>query len=130
MNLTAKARAYIYGVAAALVAALVVLGYVTEDVAPLWLALVGAVLWAAGNLTAIAHTTSVGRAALYGVGLAVLALLARYQIVDQTQVPVWGALLAAVFGVGTNVLALAKVTPDVKADEVFLAGEPLEGEDI
>lgn len=122
-------RSYLYGVAAAVVAVLVVLGYLTDDAAPLWLALIGAVLWAAGNITAIVNTTSVGRAALYGVGLAVLALLAKYGIVDQTQIPVWGALLAAVFGVGTNALALTKVTPDVKPDEVFPDGEPLaEGE--
>lgn len=130
MNLPDSTRLYLYGIAAAAVAALVVLGVVTDDAAPLWLALVGAILWAAGNITAIMHTTSVGRAALYGVGLAVLAVLAKYGIVDQTQIPVWGALLAAVFGVGTNALAAAKFTPAVKGDEVFLDGEPMEGEGI
>jgi hypothetical protein len=106
-------RKYLYGVAAVAVALLVGYGLLTQDQAPLWLGLIGAILWAAGNLTAIQHTTSVGRAAVYGVAVAVVALLVGYNLLAPTQAPLWLALLAGVLGVGTNVLAFTKVTPDV-----------------
>ena len=130
MNLTSDARKYLYGVAAVVIALLVGYGLLTQDQAPLWLGLVGALLWAAGNLTAIIHTTSVGRAALYGVGLAVVALLVGYDILNDAQAPMWVGLLGGVLGVGTNALSFSKVTPDVKGDEVFLDGEPLVEGDI
>ena len=131
MNLNANARTYVYGVAVVAIALLVGYGLITQDQAPLWLGLIGAVLWAAGNLTAIRNTTSVGRAALYGVGIAVVALLVGYNLLSSTQAPLWIGLLGGVLGLGTNALALSKVTPDVKADEVFAAGEPLvEGEGV
>jgi predicted small integral membrane protein len=130
MNLPDNTRLYLYGIASAVVAALVAYGVIAAEQAPAILALVGAVLWAAGNVTAIVNTTSTGRAALYGVGLAVLAVLLTFRFITEEQVGVWGVVLAAVFGVGTNALAATKFTPALKADEVFAAGEPLEGEDI
>lgn len=104
-------RTWIYGVAAAVVAILAGYGLVTDELAPLWLSLIAAVLWALGNITAIMHTDSKGRMALYGVALAILALLVGYRVVSAEQASMWGALAAAVFGVGTNVLARTKVTP-------------------
>lgn len=124
---SAEGRKYLYGLAGTVIAVLVgVYGVLTEDQAAVWLALVGAVLWAAGNLTAIRNTTSVGRAALYGVSLAVLAVLVKYQIIDNNEMTLWAGVLAAVFGVGSNAMAFVKVTPDVKADEVFPDGDPLD----
>ena len=128
-NLSAEARRYLYGIAAAVVAALLGLGIITAEQAPLWLAAAAAVLTAAGNLVAIANTTSVGRSALYGVALSAVALLVVYNILPGEQAPLWLGVLAALLGIGTNSLAATKVIPGEKADEVFVDGEPLgEGE--
>lgn len=115
--LSANGRAWLYGVAAAAIALLSGYGIISSEAAPLWLALVGAALWALGNITAILHTESVGRSALYGFALAVIALLANYRIISDEQITVWGALAAAVFGVGSNVLAFKHVYPTDAADD-------------
>lgn len=46
---------------------------------------------------------------LYGVGIAVLAVLAVYGVVGKEELPTWVLLVGAVFGVGTNGLAIANV---------------------
>lgn len=128
MNLPDNTRLYLYGIATAAVAALVAYGIIGAEQAPAILALIGAVLWAAGNITAIVNTTSTGRAALYGVGLAVLAVLLTFRFITEEQVGVWGVVLAAVFGVGTNAMAAVKFTPAIKGDEALAAEEPLDAE--
>lgn len=127
--MNANLRTWLYGITGTILALLVGYGVLTQDRAALWAGLAAAVLWAASDLTAIRNTTSIGRAALYGVGLAIISLLVGYDILAEQQAPLWAALLAGVFGVGTNVLKVAHVTPDAKADEVFPDGEPLDGED-
>ena len=129
MNLPDKTRLYLYSVAAAVVGALVAYGVISADQAPAILALIGALLWAFGNITAIMNTTSVGRAALYGVGLAVLSVLLVFRFITEDEVGTWGAVLAAVFGVGTNALAAAKVTY-TKGDDDFEPGEPLAEDEV
>jgi hypothetical protein len=126
--LNANGRTWLYGVTAAVLALLVGYGLLTQDQAALWAGLVAAILWALSDLTAIKNTTSVGRAALYGVGLAIVGLLVGYNVLNAQQAPLWATLLAGVFGVSTNLVKAAFATPDVKGDDDFEPGEPI-GED-
>lgn len=57
MNLNAQTRTYIYGIAIALVPILVSFGLLTEDRAPLFVALIAAVLAATPNVLAIRNIT-------------------------------------------------------------------------
>lgn len=132
---TAEGRKWVYGVAGAIIALLVGYGALSAELAPLWLSLVGALVWVIGNITAIKNTDSVGRAAVYGLAIAVVALLVGYRVLEQEQAQLWTLLAAVVFGVGTQGLAAINVTPDEPADDDYEESlsdpgiEELDGED-
>lgn len=58
-----------------------------------------------------------GRAWLYGVALAIIALLVGYQVLGAEQAPLWVALVTALLAVAP-VTALRNLTPDPERDEV------------
>lgn len=49
---------------------------------------------------------------LYGVTVAVLAVLAGYGVVSDDQVPLWLALAGAVLGIASPAMALGHMSPD------------------
>ena len=49
---------------------------------------------------------------LYGVTVAVIAVLARYGVVSDDQVPLWMALAGAVLGIASPAMALGHMSPD------------------
>ena len=56
-----------------------------------------------------------GRAWLYSVALAVIALLVGYQVLGAEQAPLWVALVTALLAVAP-VTALRNITPDSEDD--------------
>lgn len=52
-----------------------------------------------------------GRAWLYRVTLAILALLVAYGVVSDGEVPSWSLLIGALFGMGAAGTAVTHVTP-------------------
>jgi peptidoglycan/LPS O-acetylase OafA/YrhL len=123
--LTAERRRWLYIIAGAVIALMLGYNVITENVAPLWLALIAAVLWALGNITAIINTDSTGRAAIYGVAVAVVGLLVAYRILTEQQAVLWLTVAAAVLGLGTQILATVNVNDDIKGDDAFADAEPL-----
>lgn len=57
-----------------------------------------------------------GRAWLYGVALATIALLVGYQVLGAEQAPLWVALVTALLAVAP-VTALRNLTPDPDEDD-------------
>jgi len=57
-----------------------------------------------------------GRAWLYTVALAVIALLVGYQVLGAEQAPLWVALVTALLAVAP-VTALRNLTPDPEGDD-------------
>lgn len=49
---------------------------------------------------------------LYGVTVAVLAVLAGYGVISDDQVPLWLALVGAVLGIASPAMALGHMSPD------------------
>lgn len=50
--------------------------------------------------------TEATRHYIYSIALAVIAIVAAYGIIGPGEIPLWTALVVAVLGVGTNVLAV------------------------
>lgn len=63
---------------------------------------------------------------LYGVTIAVLAILAAYGLLEDAQVPLWATLAAVVLGVGSPAVALGHVSPDPGAEPDDLTTVPPE----
>jgi hypothetical protein len=57
-----------------------------------------------------------GRAWLYTVALAVIALLVGYQVLGEAQAPLWVALVTALLAVAPAT-ALGHITPDPEGDD-------------
>lgn len=110
--LSKKQRQEFYGVAGAAIALLVAYNVITADKAPLWMALVTALLWVSANITQITKATDAGRAAIYAVSVAAAGLLSGYGILGNEQVPLWLGLIAAALGTGTQVLGVRNATDD------------------
>lgn len=62
--------------------------------------------------------TRKNRARLYGITIAVIALLVGYGILDDGQAPLWLALAAAILGMAAPATALGHLTPDPEQDTV------------
>lgn len=113
-----RTRSYIYGIAAVAAALGVGYGLIAESMVPAWLGLISALLAVLGNLTAITHTSSVGRSALYGLAAAVIVLLVGYGLLNDVQADLWSSVALAVFGIAPQGLALKNVTYPEKNDPV------------
>lgn len=57
-----------------------------------------------------------GRTWLYGVALAVIALLVGYQVLGEEQAPLWVALVTALLALAPAT-ALGHITPDGEQDD-------------
>jgi hypothetical protein len=112
MSVNPAVRTYIYNVATAVTPLVVASGLISSEQAPLWLAVVAAVLAALPPVLSLFNTTKDtpgARKALYGVAAVVLPLLVGYGMVSPDQSQMWLAVAGAVFAAAPSAVARENV---------------------
>lgn len=62
--------------------------------------------------------TAKGRAYIYTIAIAAIAVAVGYQLLSPEHSALWLGLIAALLGIGANVTALKHITPDAPKEPV------------